>query len=369
MKRHRLCCPRGRSGAIRTARGGRGAGALLVLYAAVHLAALVAAHLADHGAVEQAYIGPGAGIALVGSFLAVFAAIVSAFIAMLTWPARRIWRAIRGRKALAKAKVRRVVVLGLDGLEPTLVEQYIAEGLLPNLAKLRDAGDYRTLGTTCPPLSPVAWSSFTTGTNPGRHNIFDFIQRDPHTYQPRISSVRIREPRRKLKLGRYEIPLSRPSITALRRSKPFWNVLGEHGIFSAVLRVPITFPPDKFNGVQLSAMCVPDLLGTQGMFCYFTDRGEAGATMDGDVGGQRILVRREGSRIASHLPGPVNSMRSDRPELAAPFTIESDRSGAAVMRIDGQRIALTLNAFTDWVRVRFRVAPGLSVRGICRFFL
>ena len=115
-----------------------------------------------------AYIGPGAGIALVGSFLVVLAALVSAVFTMLTWPMRRLWRALRGRQALRKAKVKRVVVLGLDGLEPTLTEQYLAEGLLPNLAKLKETGSYHRLGTTWPPLSPVAWSSFATGTNPGK---------------------------------------------------------------------------------------------------------------------------------------------------------------------------------------------------------
>ena len=220
----------------------------------------------DAQSVPLGYIGPGAGIALVGSFLAILIAMVSAMVVIATWPIRRLWLAIRGRKALGRAKFKRVVVLGLDGLDPNLTEQFLEQGLLPNLAKLKEDGSYVRLGTTCPPLSPVAWSSFTTGTNPGKHNIFDFISRNAASYQPTMSSVRIREPRRKLKLGRFVIPLSRPEIVSLRKSKPFWTVLGESGIFSAVLRVPITFPPDRFKGVQLAAMCVPDLLGTQGTF-------------------------------------------------------------------------------------------------------
>jgi hypothetical protein len=134
-----------------------------------------------------AYIGPGAGIALVGSFLAVLSAMISAMMVIASWPVRRIWRAVRGRKALLRAEVRRVVILGLDGLEPSLTEEFLEEGILPNLAKLKELGSYRRLGTTCPPLSPVAWSSFTTGTNPGKHNIFDFISRDPSSYQPTMS--------------------------------------------------------------------------------------------------------------------------------------------------------------------------------------
>ena len=131
-----------------------------------------------------AYIGPGAGIAVLGSFLAVLAGVLSAFFALLTWPIRAGWRWVRGRKARKNAVVKRVVILGLDGLEPTLVERFLEEGALPNLAALRDEGTYRRLGTTWPPLSPVAWSSFSTGANPGKHAIFDFLERDHRHLRP-----------------------------------------------------------------------------------------------------------------------------------------------------------------------------------------
>ena len=320
--------------------------------------------------VQQAYIGPGAGIALLGSFFAVFLAMVSAMAVILTWPIRRISRTIRGRRAIGKAKVKRVVILGLDGLEPTLTDKFMSDGLLPNLVQLAEQGSFRKLGTTCPPLSPVAWSSFSTGTNPGKHNIFDFISRHPESYQPRISSVRIGEPRRKLEIGKYVIPLSRPELTGLRKSKPFWSILGEAGIFSAVLRVPITFPPDRFNGVQLSAMCVPDLLGTQGMFSYYCEQGETGATTDGDVGGQRIVVERKGHTVQSYLKGPPNPIRKDQGELRLPFWVEPANTGAAAMlHINDQKIPLMRQAFSDWVRIAFSMAPGMKLRGICRFFL
>ncbi len=119
----------------------------------------------ESGGVLIAYIGPGAGIALVGSFLAVFTAILSALGIILTWPIRRIWRALRGRRALGRAQVRRVVVLGLDGLDPELAEQFLDEGLLPNLARLRAEGSYQRLGTSWPPLSPVAWSRAAAAPN------------------------------------------------------------------------------------------------------------------------------------------------------------------------------------------------------------
>lgn len=319
-----------------------------------------------------AYIGPGAGVALVGSFFAVLVAMLTAFLTLFTWPLRWAWRAIRGRRAMAKAKVRRVVILGLDGLDPMLVDQYLEEGILPNLAKLRDTGSYTRLGTTWPPLSPVAWSSFSTGTNPGKHNIFDFLTRSTTDYGPRMSSVVTRPPRRMLKLGKYQIPLSRSRVDGLRKSKPFWNILGEAGIFSAIIRVPITFPPDKFHGVQLSAMCVPDLRGTQGTFCYYTEADSGPEAHDfstGDLGGEQISVERDGSVVRTYIPGPENPLKQDSKQVRVPIKVVANGKGQPILHVGDERVPLTPNEFTDWIRVPFPLAPGVKVRGVCRFYL
>ena len=90
-------------------------------------------------------------------------------------------------------------------------------------------GCYRELRTTHPSLSPVAWSSFATGTNPGRHNIFDFLNRDRRTYLPLLSSAHIGSVEKSLKIGPYRIPLRKPEFRLLRRSKPFWTILGLGG--------------------------------------------------------------------------------------------------------------------------------------------
>jgi len=324
---------------------------------------------AGSGGTLEAYIGPGAGIALLGSFFAVFAAALSAFFFVLSWPVRMIWRGLRGARPYAKARVKKIVVLGLDGLEPTLTEEFLEAGRLPNLARLREQGGYNRLGTTCPPLSPVAWSSFSTGTNPGKHNIYDFISRNPATYRPTQSSVHVGDSRRKLKIGRLVIPLSKPVIAGLRKSKPFWTVLGEAGIFSAVLRVPITFPPDKFRGVQLSAMCVPDLRGTHGMFSYFTENGQAPDVTDGEVGGDVISVERNGNTVRSFLRGPANTLLADQPELRLPFKVTKGSDGGTTLHINGQKIPLIPNRHTEWIPVHFRTLGIIKIRGVCRFFL
>lgn len=342
-----------------------------VVLAGLALAALAWWQNREAGAsgFAQAYIGPGAGIALVGSFLAVLVAMLSAMVALITWPVRWLWRLARGWGARSRAKVRRVVILGLDGLDPQLVDSFLEEGLLPNLAKLRDEGAYSRLGTTWPPLSPVAWSSFSTGANPGKHNIFDFIMRSRIDYRPRMSSVQIHPPRRTLRLGKYRLPLSQPRIEGLRKSKPFWTVLGEAGVFSSVLRVPITFPPDRFRGVQLSAMCVPDLRGTQGMFAYFCEGDQQGVTMEGDVGGQRIAIERNGTSVSGWLPGPENPLRADGDRTRLPLKVSDGRNGCHHLHVAGQTVPLRIDEYTDWVPLSFPLAPAMKVRGVCRFLL
>lgn len=351
-------------------RSGRPYGELAVW--ALVLVALVAdrshgAEVADFGCL--AYIGPGAGIVLVSSFLAVLIAMFSALLTLATWPLRWLWRLVRGRSARARAKVPRVVILGLDGFDPELVDRFLDDGLLPNLAQLREEGTYARLATTWPPLSPVAWSSFSTGSNPGKHNIFDFISRNLSDYRPRMSSVQIHPPRRSVQFGKFRLPLSSPRIDGLRKSKPFWNVLGEAGIFSAILRVPITFPPDRFYGVQLSAMCVPDLRGTQGMFAYFTEEGVNGVSADGDVGGEHIVVSRNGSMVTGWLPGPENPLHSDGQRSRLPLQLVAHGEQGAKLLIGGQTVLLTPHKYTDWVALAFPLAPGIKARGVCRFLL
>ncbi|MBN1458333.1 MAG: alkaline phosphatase family protein, partial [Armatimonadetes bacterium] len=313
----------------------------------------------------HAYIGPGAGFAVLGSFMAVAAAAVLGGLVLLTWPLRALLRWRRRRKAYAQSQVDRVIILGFDGMDPKLAQKMLAEGRLPNLAQLAERGTFSPLGTSCPAMSPVAWSSFMTGATPGRHGIFDFLHRDPRTYLPDLSSAQIRAPRRQLKLGRLTIPLGKPVLRLLRRSKPFWTVLGEHGIFSTVLRVPITFPPERFNGLLLSGMCVPDLRGTQGSFTFFTT-GNGG---DGEhIGGERHQLTPNKGWFCGELPGPPKAGATDGEPAKTPLRLQANGEGAK-LEINGERLNLALREYSDWVPISFRLGPGMRANGICRFYL
>jgi hypothetical protein len=201
----------------------------------------------------SAYIGPGAGFALMSSAFVLVTTFFAVIFTLLAWPFRALWRAMT-QTAAPKASIARLIVVGLDGQDPKLTDQFMKEGILPNFSALAKTGSYTRLKTTYPAVSPVAWSSFSTGAHPARHNIFDFLDRDRRTYLPLLSSTRIGKLEKVLRIGRYRIPLRRPELRLLRKSKPFWSILGEHRIWSTVLRVPITFPPDRFYGAELSAM-------------------------------------------------------------------------------------------------------------------
>ncbi|HRX83631.1 MAG TPA: alkaline phosphatase family protein [Phycisphaerae bacterium] len=333
---------------------------------AVRIAILAAVAVLAWTPPAQAYIGPGAGFAVLGSALVFVLAMLSAIVTIFTWPIRWVIRSIRGRKALAKARIKRVVVLGLDGMEPTLVDKYVAEGRMPNFVKLRAQGGFRKLGTTLPPLSPVAWSSFLTGCNPGKHNIFDFLTIDRRNYLPALSSVHIGGATKSLKIGKYVIPLGKPDLRLLRKGTPFWNYLGDHDIFSDVIRVPITWPPEKFRGVLLSAMCVPDLRGSQGTFSYYTTRKRDEVPY---TGGEQIYVERKGDTIDSHLVGPPNSMRVEGGDMRTGFTVRIDGPDAATLTLCGKTYPLKRGEYTPWLKFHFEASPIAKVRGICQFLL
>ena len=314
----------------------------------------------------EAYIGPGAGFALLSSFFVLLTTIVVAVASLLFWPFRALFRVVRGTTA-PRARIKRLIVVGLDGQDPKLTDRFMQDGLLPNFEKLAKMGCYRRLRTTFPSLSPVAWSSFSTGTNPGRHNIFDFLDRDRQTYLPLLSSTRVGKVPRFLKLGRYRLPLGKPSLRLLRRSKPFWTILGEHRIWSTILRVPITFPPDNFYGAELSAMSAPDLLGSQGTFLLYTTRPSSGRFKEGGI---RVPVALEGDRIVATVQGPENTFLEGGPPLEIAMRVSLDRARRLVhVDLGDAHVDLTPGQLSDWVRLRFRAIPGIDVTGLSRLLV
>jgi predicted AlkP superfamily phosphohydrolase/phosphomutase len=249
--------------------------------------------------------------------------------------------------------VDRVIILGLDGMDPRRLDRLMKEGRLPNFSKLADTGMYSRIESTIPPISPCAWSSFMTGSNPGKHNIFDFLNRDLQTYLPELSSSSIRTDSK-----------GNAVIKLLRKSIPFWHILGEHGVFSTVLRVPITFPPEKFRGLSLAGMCVPDMRGSQGTFTCFAEE-----SSDVFEGGEIIVVKFSDHIADCELPGPPNP-KDGSALLKVPVHIDRNpKKGDAEVTIGKERVTLELGEYSDWVRVSFKMGAIAQAHSIARLML
>ena len=130
------------------------------------------------------------------------------------------------RSSGANAHARqRLIILGIDGMDPQLLHRFMRAGKMPNFAKLEAQGDFRLLTTSIPPQSPVAWSNLITGMNAGGHGIFDFIHRDPKTLRLYFSASRVEGPKHAIHLGSWAIPLGSGSAEQLRRGTAFWQIL------------------------------------------------------------------------------------------------------------------------------------------------
>ena len=286
----------------------------------------------------------------------------------------------------------KLIILGFDGMEPSLAEKWMAEGRLPHLSKLAAQGGFYRLGTSHSPESPTSWASFATGTNAGKHNIFDFLVRNPATYQPDLGIVKKSPPEF---LFNY-VPIKMPVITSIRGGTSFWVTAGQQGVRSSLLTVPITFPPEEVeNGELLSGLPLPDLRGTIGTFYYFaTDlsRYEEGNT---EMGGilKRLVVERGIAR--TELVGPPNPIvkaqqrallgkggpLSDADKLAMadltaradirlPFTLHWNRpERRATIEIQDSTISLAEGEWSKWVTLEFRVNLLVRLHGMVQIYL
>ena len=316
------------------------------------LAALVLVGLAQPA---LAYIGPGAGIAAAGSLLVLAGTFFLALGIILIWPIKAVVR-IFTSMGKSKAKVKRVIVIGLDGFDPGLAQKYMDEGRMPNFKKLAEEGHFSPLATACPSISPVAWSSYATGVDASRHNIYDFLTRDPCNYLPVLSSSEVGTQPRDINLGVAKIPFgSKAFYRFLQKSQPFWKILGANNVWSSIIRVPITFPPQKFkNGTLLSGMCVPDIQGTQGSFAFYSTKKREGGIQ---FGGQQYTVNLRGGTIESKLTGPPGA---DGNRMKVEFTCELDEAKRqATFTIEGESHTVGYREYTPWMRVPFKGVTGI----------
>ena len=267
---------------------------------------------------------------------------------------------------------KRLIVLGVDGMDPNLVQSFVEQGFMPNTRRLMEMGSFSSLGTSTPPQSPVAWSNFITGAPPPVHGIFDFVHRDPETMQPFLSISEVSPPDSTLDIGKLHLPISGGGVNLLRQGTPFWNTLLEKGIPVTMIKLPVDFPPPDpdHNGLFLSGLGTPDVRGTQGSFTFFTD--DPGSISDDTGGGIVVPVRDYGDGCYTcRIDGPANSLIENSPTMTVEAKVWIDRESRAV-RIDtgDDSVVIGERQWSPWIRFSFHALGPLStVHAIGRFYL
>src|SRR5579884_1927375 len=291
------------------------------------------------------------------------------------------------RRNPARTLGKKVIILGIDGMDPRLCAKMMSRGQLPNLARMRAQGGFSPLGTSIPPQSPVAWANFINGAGPGSHGIFDFIHRHPEDQCRPFYSAAESYPGE----GgweppwdrRYSIPLDfwpfnhKKGGTLLKRQgEPFWDPLDAAGVPTTFYDLPSNYPPSPSHHGHhrcISGMGTPDMLGEYGVYQYFAeDVPPAGVK---DLGGLRWRLSFSGETAEGEIVGPNNSLLKQPEPIKVKFTVHRDRrSNAAVLVVDDRKILLGVGQWSRWVQLTFtmtgpRLVPDQSVTGIVRFFL
>lgn len=276
----------------------------------------------------------------------------------------------------ARAADNRVVVLGFDGMDYTLTRELMAAGEMPNFERLAERGVAQPLGTSVPPLSPVAWSTFITGMDPSGHGIFDFIHRDPETLFPYLSTSTPEEGGDPIQIGKYQFALSGGGHELLRRGTPFWELLDERGIETTVIRMPANFPPSGSATRELSGMGTPDLLGGYGTAFFFSS--DIFLEERSYAGGEITPLDLWNGVAEGTLTGPDNPMLVKRTELTSDFTLYvDDREDVAKLVVGDTERVLRIGEWTEWIDVEFEVMPPLfgfvpllpNLTAMARFYL
>jgi len=329
---------------------------------------------------------------------------------------------LTGAAGPAHAADPKVVILGFDGADAKLTEQWMDEGKLPNLAKLRGQGTFSPLRSTVPSQTPVSWSTFSTGLNPGRTSIFDFLKRDPANYRPTFAAfdegkapflygkrnpvvfgalgfaalflvglVVLKVFRRRTRtalvgalvigilagggigwMAKLWLPVERPVAINRRQGDTFWKLLGEAGKRVKVMRVPVTFPPEPYpHGEMLSGLGTPDLSFRIGKPFYFTSELFWKPKGDNEVSIDIVELIDNKGIIPAEIQGPPNKLFPGGPQyikIPITFTVAEDRKSMAI-DVSGSHFTMKPGEWSDWVRFVFPFNPVVKLNGIGRFRL
>ncbi len=275
-----------------------------------------------------------------------------------------------------------IFVLGVDGLDPVILDRLMEEGRMPHFAALARDGSYQRLGTSNPPQSPVAWSNFVTGRDPGGHGVFDFVHRDPATYLP-ISSATppVDDPGTALDFFGWVIPLSGPDVVNNRSGTPWWDLLVAHGVDTEVYRIPGNYPVPESTAKVLSGMGTVDMRGGYGTYTLVTDRPVEADDPKGDI--QLVSIQDfdlDGTpdTLDATIKGPPDLFRLRPGQIPGPgdyltarLTVHLDPEfETAVVKVGSETVLLREGEWSDWIELHFDALPWglMPLQGAVRLF-
>lgn len=270
-----------------------------------------------------------------------------------------------------------LVILGVDGMDPEILAEVMAKHpeRMANFRWLVDRADgIRSLGTSTPPQSPVAWSNFITGMNPGGHGIYDFIHRDLVHRMPTSSTTRVEEGWTLHLPGPYKVDIGADSPSN-RTGQAFWTILRDNGVPADIWRIPANFPVDPSEGVSFSGMMTPALDSAYGQCTFYTTDASKKVTLDYSKVQQ--LQEFEGLIEGTSIEGPANLFKEGNPSERLAFRMYVDRQADAVILYAGdpggevEKVVLRPGEWSDFLRLDFDLLPlgMMKMSGICRFYL
>jgi len=266
-----------------------------------------------------------------------------------------------GRRDTGPPPERRIVVLGFDGVDPDFLEQW--KDKLPNIAELMKSGSFHRLETTTPPSSCTAWSTFTTGMNPGGHGIFDFILRDPKTYLPdRTGAV---SHKAEYKFGLFE---SKPeTFTTTMSGEAFWTTADRAGKRSVVLRVPCIYPlEEEKHGYSQGGLGLPDMRGSEGTFHYWASDLSPRDAASPELGG-KVISLGAGAEVETIIEGPSNPLSEKSERLTIPLHLARAGKDALSIDVSGRKETVEIGKWSDWFHLSFEVTSMSKLAGMARF--
>lgn len=266
-------------------------------------------------------------------------------------------------------KYRRVILLGMDGLDPKVLYHLINQGDLPNFSKLSQIGTYTPLATSNPAQSPVAWASIATGNNPGYHGIFDFLGRRVTDYMPELAILKMNP---KNIFGKREA-----MFLSVMYGNSFWDYTSDNDIPSTVLKWPMTFQPKQNKAKLYAGLGVPDIKGGLGRYSFYTTKDIPG----NEEGFKKVIkVKRNSNHIKTHISGPnVAKLRAKEvARVDLTINILSDNSQPKAdqplaekieIKVDGKKVSINKRQWSDWVEVKFKLGLMRTATGIVKFYL